>query len=230
MLDPKQTSSESYIELSVESCIQKLDEDFKKENRDRIIKQTLKALNNENGRVFKFMKFYEEIISDNVNYFKGRKDSFRQFTKEYSIQGLTLGYLNFLETKKIEILDLLKKKELLELYKKYFYKQEIKNKKGIHQKSFGSFYSKLVHTFHPEEYTALDNSIKKSFGLNREGFFISFLAVSRAYRQFVVNNNSVIEGIKNEIQSSPKSDFLNFKLISDLKLIDLILWVKENRY
>lgn len=54
-------------------------------------------------------------------------------------------------------------------------KVEIQQKNGIVKKRLGSFFVKSVHTFQPNKYCALDNPIKKYFGLENESFFVAFI-------------------------------------------------------
>ena len=110
---------------------------------------------------------------------------------------------------------------------RFFKKAAIKHGESVKEKSLGSFFAKLVHTFKPNEYCALDNPIKISFGLQNEGFILSFFIISAAYREWSLHNQNLIMLLKFKLESENHS-FLKSDRITDLKLLDMLFWSNEN--
>ncbi len=147
----------------------------------------------------------------------------------YSLQGIDNNFLDKLEILKKEILNNICNDNLAQLYFDTFNKAEIKHGVGIIEKDLGSFFAKLVHTFRPEEYCALDNPIKNFFGLKKESFFISFFIISSEYKHWATDNNQIIKTLKVEFKKADKIGVLKHDKLTDMKLLDLIFWSKANR-
>ena len=122
-----------------------------------------------------FHCYYSRTVS-NRNLFLRDANFFGGFKQQYALQGIDNGYLEFLEKHKWELLKLIEAGNIADLYFKYFAYAKIKQKDGIKTKNLGSFFAKFVHTFKPEKYCALDNPIKKCFGLGNEVFMLRFLS------------------------------------------------------
>ena len=147
----------------------------------------------------------------------------------YSLQGVDNNNLDDLERHKKEILENIRSEKLAQLYFERFNKVKIKHGKGFKEKDLGSFFAKLVHTFRPNEYCALDNPIKNYFGLKKESFFISFFIISFVYKHWATDNNKLLKTIRKELQLADKKDILQHNKLTDMKLLDLIFWSKANR-
>ena len=119
--------------------------------------------------------------------------------------------------------------KLSQLYFNTFNKAEIKHGNGFIEKDLGSFFSKLVHTFRPEDYCALDNPIKNYFGLKKESFFISLFIISGEYKHWATENRQLIKCIKEKFEQMDKNKVLKHEQFTDLKLLDLIFWSKANK-
>ena len=176
----------------------------------------------------KFQKYYFNMINNEQSYFEST-DFFKQFKKNYSLQGIDNDFLNKLEGSKEVILKQIRTDNLAQLYFDIFRKAEIKHGKGFREKDLGSFFAKLVHTFRPNEYCALDNPIKNYFGLKKESFFIAFHVISLEYKHWSSENGNLLETTRKKLKQADKETNLNHEKITDLKLLDLIFWSKANK-
>jgi hypothetical protein len=174
-----------------------------------------------------FHIYYFETIS-NKEMFLSDPDFFGKFKQQYSLQGVDRGYLTFLEDNKAEILRLIENEDVSTLYFEFFAEAPIKHGEEKKRKSLGSFFAKLVHTFAPDKYCALDNPIKQRLGLEKESFFISFIVISEACKEWSVENPAIMDKIKLELAAYAKENPLYLKM-TDLKILDLILWYWANR-
>jgi len=173
-----------------------------------------------------FYIYYSDTVS-NKKLFLSDPDFFGKFKQQYSLQGVDRGYLTRLEGDKAEILRLIETDEISTLYFKFFAEAKIKHGEGNKQKSLGSFFAKLVHTFAPDKYCALDNPIKQCLGLEKESFFISFIVISEAYKEWSVENSAIMGKIKLGLESYTKGKSFNSNM-TDLKLLDLVFWYQAN--
>lgn len=194
---------------------------------DQIVVNDLVKAHIKNKVSASFQNYYFATLNNEEQYFKST-DFFRQFKSQYSIQGIDNKYLDKLESNKHEILEAIHN-NLVQLYFDFFYKAEIKYGDGFKEKDLGSFFAKLVHTFRPNEFCALDNPIKNYFGLKKESFFISFFIISDEYKHWASENQQTILIIKVKFRLADKSRTLNHDLLTDLKLLDLIFWSKANK-
>ncbi len=96
------------------------------------------------------------------------------------------------------------------------------------RKTLASFLAKFAHTFSPDRYCALDNPIKNYLGLRREGFYVAFIIISQAYKEWVAENPYLMQQIRMEFENSKIEKSFGDK-ITDLKLLDLIFWYQANK-
>ena len=178
-------------------------------------------------RSIRFQKYYFQISCDK-DRFLADSYFFKRFKQQYSLQGIDNDYLNFLDDEKPAILKLIYERELSRLYLKYFAKAKIKHGAFTKEKDLASFFTKLVHTFLPDEYCALDNPIKNYFGLKNESFFTAFIIMSNAYQSWLMNNNQMIYEIRNKLISIDNNNILVAEKLTDMKILDLIFWVEAN--
>jgi hypothetical protein len=80
---------------------------------------------------------------------QSRSDYFNLFRKHYSLQGVDNGYIDNLNRNKDAIFKGIRDKDLLGVYKEFFYKQKITHGATHRDKSLGSFFTKLCHTVEP---------------------------------------------------------------------------------
>jgi hypothetical protein len=175
-----------------------------------------------------FQKYYFEILEDE-KYLYIEQAFFRKFKIKYSLQFIDNEYLDELENHKSEIYNRIINNQLSELYFEHFYKAKIKTKNEYTLKNLGSFFSKLVHTYRPYEYCALDNPIKNYFGLKNESFYISFIVISSAYNNWVIENENLMKTIRHKFEQKFTNSCFEHDKISDMKLLDLIFWCKANK-
>jgi hypothetical protein len=134
-----------------------------------------------------------------------------------------------LESRKKEILGLIRSDQLTQLYFETFKKAAIKHGAISREKDLGSFFAKIVHTFRPFDYCALHNPIKSFFKLKRESFFIAFWTISQQYVQWSNNHKELIREIRDNFKRLDYDGIINHDLLTDMKLLDLIFWTKANR-
>ena len=76
-------------------------------------------------------------------------------------------------------------------------------------------------------YCALDNPIKGYFGLSRESFYVAFVIVISAHRQWISENPYMMEQIRMELDNNQDGRLFS-ETMTDLKLLDLIFWYQAN--
>src|SRR5690606_31504835 len=202
--------------------------DINEKTIDEIVKTDL-VKSHLDDKVSAGFQDYYFLTLDNEELYYSSTDFFRQFKKRYSLQGIDNNYLNKLEGLKKEILKNIRADKLAQLYFDTFNKAVIKHGKDFKEKDLGSFFAKLVHTFRPDEYCALDNPIKNYFGLKKESFIISFFIISVECKHWATDNKKLIKIIREKYKQTDKKGILQHDKLTDLKLLDLIFWSKANR-
>ena len=91
-----------------------------------------------------------------------------------------------------------------------------------------SFCSKLFHTILPDEFPPVDNPIKNKFHLQKEEFIKSVLIIKLGYKLFIAENPDKIKLIR-KLLSKPKFAYLRINELSDIRILDMYYWFKENR-
>ena len=221
-------NARNYISNFQQSVYDRITLDINEKTIDEIVKFDLVKSHLDDTDSANFQNYYF-LILDNEKLYYSSTDFFRQFKKMYSLQGVDNNNLDDLERHKKEILENIRSEKLAQLYFERFNKVKIKHGKGFKEKDLGSFFAKLVHTFRPNEYCALDNPIKNYFGLKKESFFISFFIISFVYKHWATDNNKLLKTIRKELQLADKKDILQHNKLTDMKLLDLIFWSKANR-
>ncbi len=215
-----------YTEKLLQFILQKLSTVINEQHIDVIIKEDLKY-HIDNAKSNAFQTFYFQTLNNEERY---KSDKFfHRFKKVYGLQGIDNNYLDYLEGRKIEILELIKRDNLTALYFDIFYKAKIKHKEAFKEKKLGSFFAKIVHTFRPDEYCALDNPVKDYFGLEHESFFVAFFLISNAYKTWGRENKSLLDAIRKKFIEIDVDDIIPHKNITDMKLLDLIFWAKADK-
>jgi len=202
--------------------------DINKSTIDEIVKKDLVKSHLDNKASSDFQNYYFFTLDNEEHYFNSN-DFFKQFKKRYALQGIDNNFLYKLEENKKVILNSIRADNLAQLYFDTFNKAVIKHGNDFKEKDLGSFFSKLVHTFCPDRYCALDNPIKNYFGLKKESFFIAFFIISDEYIHWAKENKNLIKIIKEKFRQEDKKGVLQFEKLTDLKLLDLIFWTKANR-
>lgn len=217
----------SYITQLSTLVYNKISDNIKENCIDTVVEQNLINAHLKNNKSLKFHEYYFQILQNVEEY--NKQDFFREFKANYSLQGIDIDFLKCLELKKSEILQGIKEDNIISLYFNYFYRANIKFGPIRKEKSLGSFFTKLVHTFRPDEFCALDNPVKNFFGLKKESFFVAFLVINEAYRQWTKDNNALIAEIKERFKKADNQSVFQHNKISDLKLLDMIFWSKANK-
>lgn len=219
---------QEYISILKQSVYDRISAAINEKTVDEIVKTDL-VKSHLDDKVSSSFQDYYFLTLDNEKLYYSTNDFFRQFKKRYSLQGIDNNYLNKLEGLKKEILENIRADKLAQLYFDTFNKALIKHGKDFKEKDLGSFFAKLVHTFRPDEYCALDNPIKNYFGLKKESFFISFFIISVEYKHWASDNKKLIKVIREKFKQADKKGILQHDKLTDLKLLDLIFWSKANR-
>ena len=218
---------QEYINCLKQAVYQKISDTLTEQVIEQVVKIDLYESHITSVGSANFQRFYFESIN-NENSYLTSKDFFRVFKAQYSLQGIDNKYLDSLEFQKTEILKLIREDNLAKLYFKWFRKAKIKHNDKDVERDLGSFFAKLVHTFRPHDYCALDNPIKEFFGLKKESFFIAFLIVSTEYRHWADSNTGILRMIIDKLQHLDKEKIIKYEQLTDLKLLDLIFWSKAN--
>lgn len=171
---------------------------------------------------------YYQTITGNREHFLSSRTFFRDFKQMYSLQGIDGAHLDNLESAKKMIIRMIDDGKLTELFFTHFADVVIQHGKGTVNKTLGSFFAKLIHTFRPAEYCALDNPIKQFFGLGTESFFIAFIVISQAYKEWAFDKKEQMHTIRNELERNEIGRTFSTNM-TDLKLLDLIFWYQANK-
>ena len=174
-----------------------------------------------------FQQYYVQIVN-NREYYLSSINFFRVFKQRYSLQGIDNNFLNLLETQKETIIQHIDAGNLADLYFSFFASAQIQHGDATINKNLGSFFAKLIHTFCPDKFCALDNPIKNYFGLGKESFYVAFIIVSQAYQEWSAENHILMKRIRNEFEKNTIARPYSNKM-SDLKLLDMIFWYQSNR-
>jgi len=221
-------NEQKYISILKQSVYDRISTDINATTIDQIVKTDLVKSHLDDKGSASFQDYYFSTL-DNEQLYYQQTDFFRKFKKQYSLQGIDNNFLDKLEGLKKEILKNIRADKLAQLYFETFNKAEIKHGNGIKEKDLGSFFAKLVHTFRPDDYCALDNPIKNYFGLKKESFFISFFIISVEYRHWATDNKKLINTIKEKFKQEDKKEVLKHEQFTDLKLLDLIFLSKSKQ-
>jgi hypothetical protein len=174
-----------------------------------------------------FQEYYCKIVS-NHEVFLSTPNFFRVFKQKYSLQGIDGNYLDRLEQEKERILRLIDDDNLPKLYYEFFADVSLQYDGSFVRRTLASFFAKFVHTFSPGKYCALDNPIKDYLGLRRESFYIAFVVISQAYKEWVSENPYLMQQIRMELENNKIGKPFSNKM-TDLKLLDLVFWYQANK-
>ena len=221
------TNEEQYIAFQKEKVFKRISAELNENSIDDIVKINLYNSHIKNKISSRFQQYYFETLNNETNFLSS-ENFFKKFKSRYSLQGIDNEYLDRLESRKLEILELIHKNSLSELYFEHFNRAVIKHGDSKKEKDLGSFFAKLVHHFSPHEYCALDNPIKDYFGLSKESFFIAFLIISAEYKKWAKENQQLLNTIRENFKQLDEDKILNYDLLTDHKLLDLIFWSKAN--
>ena len=176
------------------------------------LEQFFKKFEKDN-RTCSFLKYYNKTVLDK------EKINFGEFKRQWAIQGMTRkvfdSFTNNFDKRKEEIK---KEKDIKMFFKKYC----------CTVRREGSFCSKLFHTILPDEFPPVDRAIKTKFRLQNEEFIKSVLIIKQGYGLFIKENQDKIDLFR-KLLSKPKFAYLRINELSDIRILDMYYWFKENR-
>jgi len=164
-------------------------------------------------RTFSFLEYYNKTALDK------EKIDFGEFKRQWAIQGMTKEVFNFFSDNFEKLKEEINKEKDI---KKFFEKYCCTVRKEA------SFCSKLFHTILPDEFPPVDNPIKNKFHLQKEEFIKSVLIIKHGYKLFIAENSDKIKLIR-KLLSKPKFAYLRINELSDIRILDMYYWFKENR-
>lgn len=213
----------------MEEYIQKISSEVKSRIEKDINPDTIGSvveaikINISDTRSKNFQKYYFATIGNSENYLNDTS-FFHTFKSKYALQGIDNHYLDTLEATKLPIYELLTENKLMELYFAYFAQAKLKRGDKTVDVDLASFFAKLVHTFKPNDYCALDNPIKNYFGLKRESFYLAFMIISSEYKAWIINNHILLKSIRDQIAQIDSGNIIIQEKLTDMKIMDLLFW------
>lgn len=214
-----------YLEISKQQVKRKISEIL----TDQKIKEVSNAafdFHFENPGSLAFQEYYCEIVNSREAFLRNPK-FFRVFKQKYALQGIDGNHLDRLEQEKEKLLRLIDDDNLPKLYYDFFADVSLQRAKGVVRRTLASLFAKFAHTFSPDKYCPLDNPIKGYLGLSREGFYIAFVVISQAYRDWVNEDPHLMQQIRMELNNNKIGKSFSDKM-TNLKLLDLIFWYQAN--
>lgn len=218
---------EEYIQRKKEDVKTQIENDINFNTIESVVLDAIK-FNITDTRSKNFQKYYFTTIDDSENYLNDTK-FFHNFKSKYALQGIDNDYLDSLEENKQAILGLLTDSKLIELYFAYFAKAKLKHRDKTVNVDLASFFAKLVHTFKPNEYCALDNPIKNYFGLEKESFYMAFMIISSEYKAWIIENPVMLKSIREQIRKIDAEKIIVQEKLTDMKIMDLLFWRIANK-
>jgi hypothetical protein len=215
-----------YLEISKQNVKRRISEIL----TDQKIKDVAKAafdFHFKNRKSLTFQEYYCKTVS-NREAFLSTPNYFRAFKQKYSLQGIDGNHLDRLEQEKEKILQFIDDDDLPKLYYEFFADVPLQHAKNVVLRTLASFFAKFVHTFSPDKYCALDNPIKNYLGLRKESFYIAFVVISQAYKEWASENPNLMQQIRMELENDKIGKSFSNKM-TDLKLLDLIFWYQANK-
>lgn len=215
-----------YLEISKQNVKRKISEILTDQKVEEIANAAFDFhFKDRNSRVFQ--AYYCEIVSNREAFLSDPK-FFHKFKQKYSLQGIDSKHLARLEQEKKKILQLIDDDNLPKLYYEFFADVYLQHAENVVRRTLASFFAKFTHTFSPDKYCALDNPIKDYLGLRREGFYIAFVVISQAYKEWASENPRLMKQIRMELENNKIGKSFSDKM-TDLKLLDLIFWYQANK-
>ncbi|MDD4218125.1 MAG: hypothetical protein PHZ24_12425 [Bacteroidales bacterium] len=204
-----------YIKPKIDLC---LNEDLN--TNDRIIQE---HYSNRFNNSLNFKRFQEYYFTTTGDFVEIDKDNFISNVKKYySIQGVSSIELNYLEKHKTEIVELILRDKIVDIYFRFFY--------SLNGKNHGSFFTKIVHSVIPEKYCPVDIPIREFFNLKNENYYFSMLALSRAFVKWGNENDKRLGVLKKMLITETIKIFPNISASSitekmnDIKILNIIFW------
>ena len=199
------------FESKVNDVKSQIEKDFKDLNENEL--EAFFEKFKSDRRTISFLEYYNRTVLNK------EKIDFGEFKRQWAIQGMTREVFNYFN----ENFDKLKKEIQKEKNIQKFFKEHcctVRNE--------ASFCSKVFHTILPEEFPPVDNPIKnKRFHL-KDDLIQSVLIIKRGYQLFIKENQDKMRLIR-KVLSKPKFAYLRINELSDIRILDMYYWFKENR-
>lgn len=202
---------EDNFESKVNAVKQQIEEDFKNLNEKEL--ETFFEQFKNDRRTVSFLEYYNRTVLDK------ERINFGEFKRQWAIQGMTKEVFNYFNNN----FDKLKIEIQTEKNIQKFFKEHcctVRNE--------ASFCSKVFHTILPKEFPPVDNPIKnKRFHL-KDDLIQSVLIIKQGYELFIKKNQDKMQLIR-RVLSKPKFAYLRVNELSDIRILDMYYWFKENR-
>lgn len=202
---------EQEFELKANFVKIQIEKDFKALNEFELEKffETFK----EDKRTLSFLDYYNRTALDK------EKIDFGEFKRQWAIQGMTKQVFNFFSDNFVKLKEeIQKERDIKNFFEKYC----------CTVRREASFCSKLFHTILPDEFPPVDNPIKRKFNLQKEEFIKSVLIIKLGYKLFIKENPDKVDLIR-KLLLKPKFAYLRINELSDIRILDMYYWFKENR-
>jgi len=190
----------------------KIEEDFRELNEQEI-ENFFDNFRNDK-RTLSFIKYYNKTVLDKT------KIKFSEFSYQWALHLTKKFYTYFNENYDSLINEIRNKRDIRDFHNRFCIDNLRKRR--------GSFCSKLFHTILPSEFPPVDNAIRKRFNVQNEDFITSVLIIKRGYELFIKENSELINLIR-KILSKSKFSYLRINELSDIRILDMYYWFKENR-
>lgn len=216
------TELKPYIDKLIESVNKQINDCLSNKTDDALIEEhfTNRILyeNNTRNHFRNFQEYYFRTIN-NTEAFLSPENFFIEFRKRYSILGITKDGLDKLEQNKHLILNLIQQDNLSELFFQHF------KTENAH---YGSLFTKIVHTFNPENYCAVDIPIRVFFGLQHESYFVCLIVISSAFKIWANDHKQRMDDLRIALENADKNNLLQSCRVTDIKLLNIIFWSLAN--
>jgi len=190
----------------------KIEEDFRNLDEKEIEKFFDNFKNDK--RTLSFINYYNRTVLDK------ERIKFSEFSYQWALHLPKEFYSRFDENYDFLIGEIKSKKNIKEFHNKFCI--------DARGKRMGSFCSKLFHSILPSEFTPLDTPIRRYFGLQKEEFIEAVMMVKEGYSLFSKEKPELINSVR-ELLSKDKFSYMRVKEVSDMRLLDMYYWFKENR-
>ncbi len=201
-----------YIESKAVLVKKKIEEDFK-ELDGKDLERFFDRFQNDK-RTLSFINYYNKTVLDR------EKIKFSTFGYQWALH-LTRKFYTFFDENHDSMINEIKNKKKIRDFHNSFCIDNLGKRRG-------SFCSKLFHTVLPSEFPPVDNAIRKRFELNNEDFITSVLIIKMGYELYIKDNQEKINLFR-KILSKDKFSYLRINELSNIRILDMFYWFKENR-
>jgi len=194
---------------------EKIEEDFRKEDFEKFFDKF-----QHDKRTLSFIKYYNKTVLDK------ERIKFSEFSYQWALHLSKKFYTSFDINYDSMISEIKNKKDIEDFCERFCI-----DNLGKRRKIRGSFCSKLFHTILPSEFPPVDNQIRKRFNLQnlqKEDYVESIIIIKRGYELFIKENPKLINLIR-KILSKNRFSYLRINELSDMRILDMYYWFKENR-